>query len=132
MQRTEALEREIKTLRQRLSRLIQASLRINESLDLQTVLQGVLDSARSLTDARYGVIATFDDSGQIDGFIASGLTGKETQLLWETTREKQFCTISGPRRSPGLHQLHPSAGNLRLPAPHGDKLSPGCPHAPPG
>ena len=39
----------------RLSRLSQASLRINESLDLDTVLQQVVDSARLLTGSRYGV-----------------------------------------------------------------------------
>ena len=50
------LARENQALRQRLSRLSQASLRIGESLDFETVLQGVLDSARSLTGARYGVI----------------------------------------------------------------------------
>ena len=49
----------------RLSRLSAASLRINESLDLETVLQGVLDSARSLTNARYGVITTLDESGEV-------------------------------------------------------------------
>ena len=43
--------REIAELRDRLSRLSQASLRINESLDFDTVLQGVLDSACSLTGA---------------------------------------------------------------------------------
>ena len=35
----------------RLSRLSAASLRINESPDFDTALQGVLDSARSLTGA---------------------------------------------------------------------------------
>ena len=40
------LAEEIEELRERLSRLAQASLRINESLDFDTVLQGVLDSAR--------------------------------------------------------------------------------------
>ncbi len=50
-------ERENQALRDRLSRLSQASLRINESLDFETVLQGVLDSACSLTGARYGVMA---------------------------------------------------------------------------
>ena len=39
------LERENQALRDRLSRLSQASLRINESLDFETVLQGVPDSA---------------------------------------------------------------------------------------
>ena len=33
MRRTEVLEREVKTLRERLSRLSEASLRINETLD---------------------------------------------------------------------------------------------------
>ena len=45
------LRREIEALRERLSRLSEASLRINESLDLDSVLQGVLDSARH-TDRR--------------------------------------------------------------------------------
>ena len=44
--------REMEALRERLSRLSQASLRINESLDFDEVLQGALDSARSLTSAR--------------------------------------------------------------------------------
>ena len=50
------MARENQALRQRLSRLSQASLRISESLDFDNVLQGVLDSARSLAGARYGVI----------------------------------------------------------------------------
>ena len=49
------MERNYEVLRERLTRLSKASLRINESLDYPTVLQGVLDSARSLTGARYGV-----------------------------------------------------------------------------
>ena len=40
-------DREVEALRERLSRLSEASRRINESLDFDTVLQGVLDSARS-------------------------------------------------------------------------------------
>ncbi|MCY3735058.1 MAG: hypothetical protein OXG13_01575 [Gemmatimonadaceae bacterium] len=39
---------------ERLTRLSQDGLRINESLDYPTVLQGVLDSARSLSGARCG------------------------------------------------------------------------------
>ena len=68
------LERENQALRQRLSRLSQASLRINESLDFETVLQGVLDSACSLTGARYGVIALLDEWGQTQDFVPSGLS----------------------------------------------------------
>ena len=52
MQKPEELVREIDALRQRLVRLGEASLRINESLDFDTVLQEVVDSARSLTSSR--------------------------------------------------------------------------------
>ena len=43
-------------LRERLSRLSQTSLRINESLDFDMVLQGNLDSACALTGVRYGAM----------------------------------------------------------------------------
>ena len=51
------LRRENRALRERLALLSQASLSINESLDFDTVLPGVLDSAR------YGVIALHDENG---------------------------------------------------------------------
>ena len=54
MNRDDERDLVIQALRDRLSRLSEASLRINESLDFDTVLKGVLDSARSLTEARYG------------------------------------------------------------------------------
>ena len=57
----------------RLSRLSEASLRINESLDLDTVLQEVVDSARALTNSAYGVITTLDDSGLPKDFVTSGM-----------------------------------------------------------
>ena len=70
---------EIEALRNRLSKLSAASLRINESLDLGTVLQEILDSARSLTDARYGIIVYLDEKGQVEDFLFSGLTVEESQ-----------------------------------------------------
>ena len=66
------LAEENESLRERLSRLSEASLRINESLDFGTVLQGVLDSARALTGARYGVITLLDDGG---GYRTSCIPG---------------------------------------------------------
>ena len=60
------LLRENRALRERLALLSQASLSINESLDFDTVLQGVLDSARSLAGARYGVIALHDAAGNAE------------------------------------------------------------------
>ena len=71
--------REIAALRERLSRLSEASLHITEDLDLDAVLQGVLDGARSLTGARMGGVTILDDSGQLQDFITSGLTDEDHQ-----------------------------------------------------
>ena len=71
------LEHESPTLLDRLSKLSAASLRINGSLDFDTVLQGVIDTARSLTNARYGALIAFDQSGGIENLITSGITPEE-------------------------------------------------------
>lgn len=68
-------------LRERLARLSQASLRINESLDFDTVLQGALDSARTLTGARYGVMTLLNDDGRVQDFLSSGMSGEEAERL---------------------------------------------------
>ena len=80
---TDELLRENAALRERLSRLSQASRRINESLDLDTVLQDVVDSARELTGARYGAITVPGEAGHQPDFIVSGLTREEHRGLWE-------------------------------------------------
>lgn len=51
--------------RDRASLLRGAVLRINMSLELDTVLQEVVDSARALTGARAGTIATLDERGEV-------------------------------------------------------------------
>ena len=77
MSREDDLLRENQALRERLSRLSEASLRINESLDLDTALRGVLDAARSLTRSRYGGMAVFEDSGELQSFVISGFDAEE-------------------------------------------------------
>ena len=90
----------------RLSRLSQASLRINESLDFDVVLQGVLDSARSLTEARYGVMTLLDHEGQVQDFLSSGLTEEESGRLWLMPEGLRIflalTNISEPMRVPDL------------------------------
>ena len=76
------LERENAALRDRLSRLSQASLRINENLDFEGVLQEVVDSARAITDARFGGLTTVDGSGQLESFLSSGLTPEQHETLY--------------------------------------------------
>ncbi len=99
-------DREMEALRERLSRLSEASLRINESLDFDQVLQGVLDSARSLTAARYGVMTLLDDGGLVQDFLSSGLSAQEAErlcLMPEGLRIFQALTgISESMRVPDL------------------------------
>ena len=76
-------DREIAEMRDRLSRLSEASLRINESLDFDTVLQEVVDSARALAACRYGAITIPGEVFRRPAFIVSGLTGKEHQGFWD-------------------------------------------------
>ena len=68
-------------LRERISRLSAAILRISASLDVQTVLREVAMSARALTGARHGVITTVDDAGLPQDFVTSGITPEEEQQL---------------------------------------------------
>ena len=72
---------EIELLRDRISRLTAASLRISASLDVDTVLREIVEGARALTAADYGIITTIDDSGQVEDFVSSGLTPEEHRQL---------------------------------------------------
>ena len=110
-------------LRERLSRLSQASLRINESLDFDAVLQGALDSARSLTSARYGVMTLLDGGGGVQEFLTSGMTSGEAERLLLTPDRWQLfealTNIDEPLRLPDLtahvHALGFADFNIPLP-----------------
>ena len=120
MDQSDQRDLEISALRERLSRLSEASLRINQSLEFDTVLQGVLDSARSLTTARYGVMTLLGDAGQVQDFLSSGMTAEEDGQLWDLPDGMRLFeylgSISEPLRLPdllghvrsmGLPELHP-------------------------
>ena len=102
MESADKLRKENQALRERLSRLSEASRRINESLDLDAVLQRVLDNARELTDARYALITTVDSSGQVEDFLVSGLTTQESEQLLEVPEGLDFFSyltaLPGPLR----------------------------------
>ena len=87
-------------LRDRLTRLSQASLRINESLEFESVLQGVVESAHDLTDARYGAITMLGDGHQPDIYLAAGLTSDQARALWEFTEGFPVYEYLGRTRNP--------------------------------
>ena len=81
MTRFEELKDEIVRLRERMSLLSAASLRISESLDLESVLREVVENARVLTGAANAAITTVDRVEQVGDFISSGLTPAERRQL---------------------------------------------------
>ena len=83
-------DREIAALRDRLSRLSAASLRINETLDFDVLLQEVVDSARALTGSRYAALTVFGEADDLPDFIVSGLSPQEQQGLWDMPEGLQF------------------------------------------
>ena len=129
MKRPHELERENEALRDRLARLSEASLRITEDLDFNSVLQGVLDSARALTGARYGVVVLHNEAGVIGDFLSSGLTADEADRLWATPGWPQhfayLARVPGPLRMPDLLSHIKSLGlpEIRPPVEVGPQLS---------
>ena len=121
LQEADELRQEIATLRGRLSRLSEASLRITENLDHDAVLQGVIDGARLLTDARYGALVAFDASGGIETLITSGITPEERgrlgdlpkglgllQYLNEIEEPLRLADIASHPKSIGFPKGHPT------------------------
>ena len=101
------LRRENERLRERISQLSAASLRISASLDLDTVLGEVVESARALTGASYGGIVTSGESGRAFDFVSSGLTTEEHGQLLEWAEGPRLCQhvrdLEGTLKMKDLH-----------------------------
>ena len=129
MDLTEKLDAEIETLRERLSRLSEASLHINESLDFETVLQGVLDSARVLTHSKYGVMTLTDVTSRARDCVASGMTPKQSRQFWNMPDGLKFFAamqkITEPLRLRDFHSHTREMGlpEFRPPIPVSDVLT---------
>ena len=108
-------------LRARLSSLSAAVLRVSASLDVETVLREVVDSARALTGARYGLIATVDAAGRPQEFVVSGLPPEETQQLaaWPDAPRlfEHLRGLDGPLRLADLGAYVESLGLAPGPVP---------------
>ena len=89
--------------RARTSALTDAILRINASLDHDTVLRQAVDATRALTSARYGIIVTLDEAGEVTDFVTSNFTDEERRRF-----------IEWPARPPFSAHLRGLPGPLRL------------------
>ncbi len=116
MRTRQVYETENSALRERLSRMYEASRHINESLEFDEVLQGVVDSGRFLTDAKYGLITLLNDEGKAEDHLTSGMTAEETRKLFNfgdgARLFEYFSSIQAPLR---LHDFHAHTRALGLP-----------------
>ena len=94
--------------------LTAAILRIGASLDLDTVLREVVESARALTGAAYGVIATVDEAGQPRDYVTSGMTDEQTRAMvtWPDGLRlfEHLGSLATPLRLPDLDAWTRSLG----------------------
>ena len=63
---------------ERLAKFRDAALRVSETLEVDEVLQGVLDSARELTGGQYALLCLLDDNGLLTECLTSGMTAQES------------------------------------------------------
>ena len=82
--------------------LTDAVLRIGASLDHATVLREAVETTRALTDARYGIIVTIDDTGEVSDFVTSNFTADERRRFIEWPDRQRFSAylrdLPGPLR----------------------------------
>ncbi len=127
MSEHDPLRTENERLRARLDHLTEAILRISEDLDLDVVLQRVVDSARSLTGARYGAISTLDGAGALEDLLISGLApDEERQLMAFPEGNELFrylSTLPGPLRTADFVAHAMSAGFAGFDPPIGTFLT---------
>ena len=107
----DALRKEIVTLRAHFAKMSEVGRRITEILDRDVVLQEIVDGARSLTDAKYGAVGVFDNSGRFRQFITSGVTPEERSLLGDPPQGLGLLgylnEIQEPLRLADLTRRHP-------------------------
>ncbi len=99
----DALKSEIDALKESLSCVSEASVRISGNLDAGAALQELVDSVRSLTNARYGALQIFEPSGEIREFYTSGETDED--------RERAIHPLHGLGL---LNHLQNAVGPVRL------------------
>ena len=120
MREIDRLRQENAELHDRLAKLSQASLLITRSLDLDDILQGVVDGACLIADARYGALLVFDEAGAIGNVAISGLTPEEVAAVegWpdgegilgylnEIQEPLRLANVAEHPRSVGVPRNHP-------------------------
>ncbi|HEY6791415.1 MAG TPA: GAF domain-containing sensor histidine kinase [Trebonia sp.] len=120
-----------------LSLVSQAVLAVSRQMPVRQVLQVIVDSARTLADARYAALGVPDERGSFGEFVVSGLTaaqqraigplprqhGMLAELLRGAQPERLPDITADPRYGGWLPQAHPPMGPfIGVPVRHGDEV----------
>ena len=122
MDREEELLRENQALRERLSRLSEASVGRTEGLEQDLMLEEEVARACALVDARYGGISTIDESGQPVEFFSHGLTTEQKygggDMVQAVDMLLQLCRVQETLRLDDLASYSRSLGYTEDPPPY--------------
>ena len=117
---------DLEALNERFSSLCEAVLILSESLDVDTILDRIVVSAKLLTGARNGLITTLDESGQLVDFYTTGFTPEDHQALLDVPQgleiQNYFHELRRPLRVPDV-TAHLRALGFSGPLPMGAVLS---------
>ena len=120
-----------------LSLVSRAVLAVSRQMPVRQVLQVIVDSARTLADARYAAIGVPDERGSFGEFVVSGLTaaqqraigplprqhGMLAELLHSVKPERLPDITADPRFGGWLPQAHPPMGAfIGVPVLRGDEV----------
>jgi signal transduction histidine kinase len=85
--------------RDRVNALFEAVVAVGTNLDIEVVLRGIVESAVSLVDARYGAMGVIGDGGRLADFIPVGLTEEQIGRIhhWPEGRGLLGALIRDPR-----------------------------------
>jgi signal transduction histidine kinase len=85
--------------RDRVNALFDAVVAVGANLDIEVVLRGIVDSAVSLVDARYGAMGVIGEGGRLAEFIPVGLTEEQISQIhhWPEGRGLLGALIRDPR-----------------------------------
>ena len=112
---------EARALRERLTALSAAFLRISASLDVDAVLREVVEAARGLTGARIGIATTIDEAGGLFGesHVAGTTPAEALELAAWPERTRLFAhllELPGPLRTADLGGYVRALGIAPVPA----------------
>jgi len=121
----ERLQKSLEGRNAELLALHRAMIDISGELELESVLQKVVDGARTLLHARYGALSVVDESGGIRSFLTSGIDRAERERIGQPPQGRGLLGVvlsQGERlrlrdlgqdpRSAGFPPNHPKMTSL--------------------